>query len=163
MLSRFSSRLGGHSWPRTQLSTSTNSLAPATISFASCGLCLALCAAAALVHAFVTNRLDHCSSILIIIFVFQIGIVIHSFIHSGSNCPSWSGSPLCRPSHLAHTEVRFCFFLYAWHATLTPNCISYTIAVLLWRCPWLPLASAVNRYLVYLDDEPFFPLLLASY
>ena len=34
------------------------------ISSASCELCLALCAAAALVHAFVTSRLDHCSSIL---------------------------------------------------------------------------------------------------
>src|SRR6218665_1834580 len=44
--------------------TSTSSLAPAIISSASCELCLTLCPAAALVHAFVTSRLDRCSSIL---------------------------------------------------------------------------------------------------
>src|SRR6218665_602563 len=43
---------------------STSSLAPAIISSASCELCLALFPATALVHAFVTSRLDHCSLIL---------------------------------------------------------------------------------------------------
>src|SRR6218665_2364668 len=50
--------------PRASSCTSTSSLAPATISFDSFVLFLALCPAAALVHAFVTSRLDHCSSIL---------------------------------------------------------------------------------------------------
>jgi len=47
--------------------TSTNSPAPAAISFASCGLSrsLSCSAAAALVHAFGTSRLNHCSSILV--------------------------------------------------------------------------------------------------
>src|SRR6218665_1708353 len=51
-------------WPRAQLLLA-HQPAPATISFASCWLCLALCPAAALIHAFVISRLDHCSSILV--------------------------------------------------------------------------------------------------
>src|SRR6218665_1632730 len=48
--------------------TSPNSLAPATISFASCRLFLALCPAKLQPlssNAFARSRLDHCSSILV--------------------------------------------------------------------------------------------------
>ena len=49
--------------------------------------------------------------------------------------------------------------------------ISYRMAVLVWRCgsgaflvvPLVTSASSIDRYLVYLDGEPFVPLLLASY
>jgi len=45
--------------------------------------------------------------------------------------------------------------------------IFYRIAVLVWQCllgsHLLTSASSVDRYLVYLDGEPFVPLLIASY
>ena len=42
--------------------------------------------------------------------------------------------------------------------------ISYRIAILVWRCLLgSASASSVDWYLVYLDGEPFVPLLLASY
>src|SRR6218665_2056964 len=71
---------------------------------------LSCSAAAALVHAFVTSGLDHCSSILVSCLWLKLPVLIGFF---------------AVPSHWVHTEIWFCFCLYAWHATLVSNCSAH--------------------------------------
>src|SRR6218665_2692259 len=71
---------------------------------------LSCSSAAALVHAFVTSGLDHCSSILVSCLWLKLPVLIGFF---------------AVPSHWVHTEIWFCFCLYALHATLVSNCSAH--------------------------------------
>src|SRR6218665_803894 len=90
--------------------TSTNSLAPADISFTSCGLFLALCPAAlqspSSMPIYVTSRLDHCSSILV-----GLPLVLTARLDR----------VLRRAARLIG-RICFCFSLFARQVALAPNC-----------------------------------------
>src|SRR6218665_2923795 len=103
--------------------TSTSSLAPATISFASCGLCLALFPAAAPVQGFVSSRLDHCSSILVGLPLAQtprLDRVLRCAAHLIGRIPKYGSVSAYMRDTL--------------HWLPISQRISYRIAVLVWQC-----------------------------
>src|SRR6218665_3307086 len=144
--------------PRASSCTSTSSLAPATISFDSFVLFLALCPAAALVHAFVTSRLDHCSSILAGLPLAQTARL---------------DRVLCCATRLIGRIPKYgsvsAYMRDTLHWLPFAQRICYRIGYRFWYggaflvVPPVTFVSSVNRYLVYLDAKPFVPLLPASY
>src|SRR6218665_378152 len=93
------------------------------ISFASCVLFLALCVAVALIHAFVTSRLDHCSSILVglpMALIARLDRVLHC-------AARLIGRILKYASVSAYMRDTLQWLPIAQR-------ISYSIAVLVWRC-----------------------------
>src|SRR6218665_3023162 len=118
---------------------------------------LSCSAAVALVHSFVTSRLDHCSSILV-----GLPLALTARLDRVLRCAARLIG--CIPKY-AFVSI---YMRDTLHWLPVAQRISYGVAVLVWRF-LLSSASAylcelcAHRYLVYLDGEPFVLLLLASY
>src|SRR6218665_2882196 len=118
---------------------------------------LSCSAAAALVHAFLTSRLDHCSSTLADLPLAQtarLARVLRCAARLIGRIPKYGSVSAYMRDTL--------------HWLPIAQRISYRMAVLVYGgaflvVPPVTFVSSVDRYLVYLDAEPFVPLLLASY
>src|SRR6218665_1079247 len=97
--------------------TSTNSLAPAATSLASCVWYLALC----------PMTLQSPSPIPLLPVGLTIAFRFWWSCPYSSNCPSRQDSSLCSPSYWAQTKICFCYIIHPWHAAQASSCAAYLL------------------------------------